>query len=296
MSRLPLVIGLLLASVATACESPTSPPPPTTTTTTGKSETASPGTTGFAGVYRPTSPGPIGAISFRGPGYALMPQGCSAEGCSDFGSYVVDTAQGSLELTSAKTQAKQTFALHIVSTKPLSTNGQTAPRSLHPDFLPGLPLAPVVAPPILPGPYGYPYGGYGYGYGYGTGATAGDLLAGGMIDLLAAVITAAVIGDQAMQALSDLPPPYSAAAAADAFCGQGPPLGDPRRAVVSAYYAACPGVCDEGIPEQNPPPGLVDGYFDACPIDCSLGPPGGPFPAVQTAYFVRCPLGFATPS
>ena len=78
-------------------------------------------TTNFDGVYVPTTAGAIGSIAFsHGRDYLLLPTGCNAQGCSEIGTYKIDSAQSSIVLTSSAGSS------HSLSLKVLATQKKEA--------------------------------------------------------------------------------------------------------------------------------------------------------------------------
>src|SRR6187402_941445 len=84
----------------------------------GSGSSAQAVSTNFDGVYVPKTTGAIGSIAFsHGRDYLLMPTGCQAQGCSEIGTYKIDTAKGVVVLTNAATSTTRSLSLKVISTE-----------------------------------------------------------------------------------------------------------------------------------------------------------------------------------
>jgi hypothetical protein len=279
----------------------------------------------FRGVYLPTTDGPIGSISFTSNDYTLMPKGCSAESCTEIGTYTLDPARTTMTL-SPKTGASRTIAVQVLKTsgsKPAGGGGGGLLQNLRPldqntDLTDGpgegtggqlyTPAGGSTGGLTNPGNNGL------VDCSKSNVPNCGQTTTGDPSQLLERVIEAALNGQgmknngggaQNPPPPADNPPATNNPPPADKppatndppadkkdttdppppTCGKGIPTTDSTQQDKDAYLASCP--CGKGIPTADGTQQDKDAYLALCP--CGQGIPDSSTQQDKDAYAALCP-------
>ncbi|HEY8072500.1 MAG TPA: hypothetical protein VIF62_00275, partial [Labilithrix sp.] len=212
------------------------------------------------GTYRPSDPGAIGSISFKGgKDYLYMPNGCASQSCSESGTYSI---QGdNLVLEDAKTGESRAIALQVLETTPASG---ALVQSIHPkDDLtdPGTMLTQPGQQTVNNGQQTVNPGGQTTNTGQNT-ATSGNQLDGQVSQLLQ-VITQALMNAQQMNQQNGQ---NNGGQQQQQPNGGGGGGGQPNAGgQQNNQQQQRPIDCQKDFPTKDTPVGLVAAYWAACP-------------------------------
>jgi len=211
------------------------------------------------GTYRPSDPGAIASVTFKGgKDYLYMPSGCASQQCADIGTYTIDG--DNLVLENAKAGTQRTIQLQVLQTTPasgslvqslrpadltdpgtqLTTPGQQTATSGNPTASTGNPTATTGNQTATSG---------------NQTATSGNQLDGQASQLLQ-TITQALMNAQQMNQDNGQNGGQQGGQQGGGQQGGQPDNGNPQKPMID---------CKADAPTKDTPPGLVAAYFAACP-------------------------------